>query len=101
MQRNARYYARQKKALIAYLGGRCQKCGSTTALEFDHINGRTWQVTKVASHMRVRRYWQEARAGLLQLLCKADNVTKENQRRARPVGDPESVPAWVTDESEP
>jgi hypothetical protein len=72
----------------------------------DHINGRDYDVAKLSSHMRVKKYREEAAAGLLQVLCRSHNARKGNLLEKRgvhthpalPVA--EDVPAWVT-ETEP
>lgn len=71
--------------LLAFLGGKCAECGTRgtrkNPLEVNHINGRDWNLQAVASWVRVARYWEEARAGLVNLLCKRDNGRDGAQRR--------------------
>jgi len=40
------------------------------------VRGRDYDVAKLSSHMRVKRYRAEAAAGLLQVLCKKHNARK-------------------------
>ena len=46
----ARYHTRRNEAIIA-LGGKCAKCGSTSSLEFDHIDKstKTFSIGKIFS----------------------------------------------------
>ena len=74
--RRHRWAERERARLLAQLGGRCVACSSTTRLEFDHINGRTWDVKPPGPAQRLRRYRAEIAQGLIQLLCKACNVRK-------------------------
>lgn len=62
-----------KSELIAFLGGQCEECGATTDLEPNHIYQRTWRSRELTHYRRVLRYWKEARAGLLNCLCKECN----------------------------
>ena len=74
--RRHRWAERERARLLAQLGGRCVACGSMARLEFDHINGRTWDVTLLDPAQRLRRYRAEIAQGLVQLLCRACNVRK-------------------------
>ena len=74
------YYRRRylllREQLFSLLGNRCASCSATeeggTQLFVDHIDGREYEVRRVASHTRMKRYLDEYRSGVrLQLLCKA------------------------------
>lgn len=99
--RNYRYARKWHAALIAQLGGRCAWCSATTRLELDHKNGRTWTPRLVSWHRRIKRYREEAAAGLLQVLCKSHNALKGNlvekpaRRPPAPGLDLDREPAWV------
>lgn len=61
---------------VAHLGGCCVVCGSTSALEFDHIDPATKTATL---HALVRQdSWRkmEAELGKCQLLCKPCHIRK-------------------------
>lgn len=65
------------------IGEACVRCGNDQVIEFDHIHGRDWDIKAVNQLTRTRRYLREARAGLLQPLCKPCNGWKSGGRRAR------------------
>jgi hypothetical protein len=72
---------RLRAELIAYLGGKCVKCGTTDRLEFDHKGGdRDWEPTRVNQWTRMKLYWRDARAGKLRLLCKPHNASDGGSR---------------------
>lgn len=58
------------------LENRCAGCGGTTQLEVDHINGTTWDLSRKSSHQRMQIYLDEAKRGLIQLLCGPCNKAK-------------------------
>jgi hypothetical protein len=65
-----RAYRRQKRReLIQLLGGVCADCGGTKNLEPHHTGPRTWVSRNIWSNQRLRRYIEEAAAGLVELLC--------------------------------
>lgn len=72
-ERIARNVRRRRAQLIAFLGGCCAKCHAREKLEFDHPRGRSWQPRKLSRHNRIARYWADARAGNLRLLCRSCN----------------------------
>lgn len=76
-QRRRDHYSRAKTQLISDLGGKCVECNATENLTFDHIYGATWNYRKVHSTKRLRLYREEARQGLLQLLCGSCNSRKK------------------------
>jgi len=61
-------YRRKRKEAIALLGGKCAACGSTTKLEFDHIDIRTksFNISKAWSYSKARL---DAELAKCQLLC--------------------------------
>ena len=75
------YYKRKRRKLLKILGGECVCCGSKKKLEFDHINGRSWEVTDIGSHRRICRYFKEAKKGKIQILCHECNVSKGDGKR--------------------
>ncbi len=75
---------RRREALLARLGGKCVKCGSTVHLTFDHIRGIQWDASRMSSHQRLKRYEQEVDEGLLQLLCFPCNQKKGRPAAAEP-----------------
>lgn len=87
LNRNTAAARKKKEALIERLGGKCQKCGTTENLQFDHIHGRDYNPNKLSYKHRLTVYEREAAEGKLQLLCEAHNlkarVRFENGRFAR------------------
>lgn len=93
LARNARCAQRERdwcfakrRELLTRLGMKCAHCGETweTKLEFDHIAPRTWVAAKLSQRVRLMRYEEEIRAGLIQLLCGDCNKRKAKPGRARP-----------------
>ena len=78
------YRKRIREFLILELGGKCEKCGqgNWSVLEFDHINGRDYEPSKLSSGARILRYREEVATGLIRLLCgpcnKGERVRLEN-----------------------
>lgn len=71
-----RWQKRREKA-IEYLGGKCVVCGTTTALEFDHIDPKTKIITIArASSFSEERFWEEVNK--CQLLCYTHHKQKTN-----------------------
>ncbi len=62
-----------RQQLLALLGGKCVRCGTTSFLEFDHPNGRAYHPRRLSHLQRMRRYRRDAKKGLLRLLCKSHN----------------------------
>lgn len=78
-ERQRKILSRRKEAIFVLLGGKeCVGCGETDEelLQFDHIHGRDWDVTKVSSTTRLKNYLYEALAGRLQVLCISCNSSK-------------------------
>jgi 5-methylcytosine-specific restriction endonuclease McrA len=69
MSRWQQQYHRLRDELLEKLGGKCSLCPSTKDLHFDHINGRDWEPRELSSHNRIRRYQEEAKKGLIRILC--------------------------------
>ena len=63
-----------REELIALLGKSCLLCDSQEHLEVDHPNGRQWDITKLWSTQRIKRYFLEAKTGEVRLLCKTCNL---------------------------
>lgn len=73
--RERRYLDRMRVQTKAILGGQCALRGPDCSgpLEIDHPGGRWWEPSSVGIVARWRRYLDEARAGLVRLLCRAHN----------------------------
>jgi 5-methylcytosine-specific restriction endonuclease McrA len=71
---------RKKLLLIDKLGGKCNHCGVTHTLQFDHIYGRDWEVRSVGPSTRLARYDKEIEEGMIQLLCRICNASKGDPR---------------------
>jgi 5-methylcytosine-specific restriction endonuclease McrA len=61
-----RYHERRERA-IAYLGGVCVRCGSTSDLQIDHKDPATKEVDLTNAGVPNGRYWKEIEK--CQLLC--------------------------------
>jgi hypothetical protein len=62
--------------LIQHLGGKCAECGSVLDPTIDHVDGATWERRALSFMQRVRRYYEEYRAGVrLRVLCHGCNST--------------------------
>jgi ribosomal protein L40E len=70
-RRRRREYRRK---LIAILGGKCRKCGGDQNLEPHHTQPRTWRSHERWAMSRLLVYLQEARMGILELLCRKCNA---------------------------
>jgi len=66
IRRNRR---RRRQRIVEQLGGKCRKCGGERNLEFHHKQPRTWSAREFWYNARLRKYAEEAAAGLLELLC--------------------------------
>ena len=69
-----RRWRRRRKIAIKYLGGMCNNCSSTKALQFDHVDRRTklLSIAKMPSASE-ERFWAEIEK--CQLLChKCHNI---------------------------
>lgn len=82
------YYQRRRKERIDYLGGKCVKCGSTSKLEFDHIDPSQKEYSISDNHFELDRIKGEL--DKCQLLCHkhhAEKTGKENSVRFTKTGD--------------
>ncbi len=77
---NARWKKRRAKA-EARLGGKCNLCGSTEELEFDHIDPSTKATTiGRASSMNDEKFWKEV--DKCQLLCGVHHRLKTSSEQS-------------------
>jgi hypothetical protein len=62
--------------LMRLIGMKCRHCGSTKRkkLEFDHKVRRTWRSADVTWHRRLKRYFEDWRAGHLGVACRSCNA---------------------------
>lgn len=87
-QRNREYYSRHRLRIAAKMaerarvnrreaeaqfGGKCQKCGSTIKLQFDHIDCKTKDSHKIWTWSPARRAAELAKC---QLICEACHIIK-------------------------
>lgn len=74
--RQTKYAQRVRQELRALLGGACELCMETdeSALEFDHIFGRDYNLRKLSFSARMARYKREAEEGKLRILCRTCNL---------------------------
>lgn len=83
------YARRRRTALCEKLSpdGTCEGCGEKfahAALTIDHIDGCTWNKTRVSAWMRAARYWREHRSGIrIRALCRRCNSSFGAQFRGR------------------
>lgn len=83
-----RWYAANRKAVIAYLGGKCQLCGFSDerALQVDHINGDGYKDRSHACWMaKVLR--EPSRYQLLCANCNFIKRVENNEQRRKEVID--------------
>lgn len=78
--RNTLLADRIRAELFDMLGCSCQWinedgsfCGSTDQLQINHLFRREWRPRKLSRYRRNLRYRKEAKAGLLNVLCKQHN----------------------------
>jgi hypothetical protein len=83
-------YARQRRVqLCAVLSpdGNCAVCDENVghdALTIDHVDGCTWNKTRVNAWMRAARYWREYQSGVkLRAICGSCNSSMGQQFRGR------------------
>jgi hypothetical protein len=68
-------WIKRRAEAIEFLGGKCVECGSTEALEFDHIDPSTKTMTIArASSRNAEFFWSEVRK--CQLLCTEHHLNK-------------------------
>ena len=63
------------------LGGKCKKCGLEFGLSFHHPNGRDWEPRKMNLLQRMRHYYKDFLAGLIELWC-VDCNQKDGAQKA-------------------
>lgn len=73
-------YHRRRKLILERLGGKCNYCGSTEDLEIDHIDPfkKEVKINKRLSGLAESK--SEAEIEKCQLLCKACNIERCNNR---------------------
>lgn len=77
MAKRQREWARRKRTeLLAQLGGRCARCGTTDNLEFDCIIPQGDAHHKKEWSARMSFYRAQAKAGNIQVLCSGCNNLK-------------------------
>jgi 5-methylcytosine-specific restriction endonuclease McrA len=94
-KRQREWAVRAREALIQWLGGKCVLCGSQDQLQIDHPFGRDWSPRKIESSQRISRYRQEARLGLVRVLCwtcNDDPANKPSAKRDSPGPRPQPAP---------
>lgn len=65
---------RRKLALVNMLGGKCEACGTRENLTIEHKEGRDYDIRKLSSWQRLKRYWREYNSGVkLSLRCLSCN----------------------------
>lgn len=79
----------RREALIQRMGSRCERCGSTSKLEFNHTHPRTWEASAVNRLRRIELYEQDYANGHLNLLCQRCNKIVGEPK---PDPDPDFVP---------
>ena len=71
------------------LGGKCKKCGFEFDLSFHHPNGRDWEPRKMNLLQRMRWYYKDFLAGLIELWCvdcnRKDGVLKTEFYRSKKI----------------
>lgn len=80
-QRLFRYH-REREQLIIRLGGKCALCPCREfyRLEFDHPNGRPYDLATLSRLSRLRLYQKEADQGTVRLLCRSCNAEDGGRR---------------------
>ena len=69
LHRNTLRARELRDMLMAQMGGCCSKCGSVEELEFDHIHGRSYELSKLFYLQRMNRYVAEWSRKELRILC--------------------------------
>jgi hypothetical protein len=64
------------------LGGKCLKCGLEFSLSFHHPKGRDWEPRRMNLLQRMRHYYKDFLAGLIELWCVDCNQTDGSRRAA-------------------
>lgn len=69
----------RKATLIKKLGGKCDNpdnnpnCTPYDNLEFNHLQGKTWEPRDMSPQQRMKQYEIEAEHGLINVRCKSCN----------------------------
>lgn len=71
---------KRKLRIVEKLGGCCVVCGETDIdlLEFHHPAGKNWRSRDCSRTQRLKRYEEDADAGLVELLC--DSCHNDNSK---------------------
>jgi hypothetical protein len=74
-----------REILLEKMGGKCVQCGSTKALEFDHINPKTKSFNISAGYNKPKEIL-EKELSKCQLLCNKCHIekTKKDNKNCRP-----------------
>jgi ribosomal protein L40E len=68
---------RKREILLKLLGGKCRRCGGINGLEPNHTQKRLWRSRELWSNQRLKKYIEEAKAGVLkELLCRGCNASE-------------------------
>lgn len=73
-------YHKRRQNLIAQMGGKCARCGSTENLEFDHIDSNTKEIA-ISSHMSYKQETVKDELKKCQLLCHSCHVQKTKEEK--------------------
>lgn len=79
----AEYRAKRRKYAINKLGGKCNVCGSTEQLEFDHIDPTT-KISTIAKIWTASKEVFEEELNKCQLLCKKCHKEKTKKEPSLP-----------------
>jgi hypothetical protein len=63
-----------RDSMINALGGKCEQCGSTEKLQFNHKFKRYWDPAKFNRVSRMKRYLEDMNKGHINLLCSHCNA---------------------------
>jgi len=77
----ARYKSRRDEAIVS-LGGRCNVCGTSSKLEFDHIDykNKEFSISKIMLHSTKKLHTELSKC---QLLCKPCHINKTRLERGQ------------------
>lgn len=80
--RQCRAYERRKRYALAYLGGKCEACGSTSGLEIDHVDCATKSFDLFGPKWSTRweRWCDELEKCQLLCHCCHNDKTQEDKR---------------------
>ena len=75
----------RRSALVQRLGGACEAACDwevcSPDLQFDHKNGRDYDLRALDQYTRIRLYEEEAEQGLIQILCGYHNRVKGGRKK--------------------